>query len=129
MKTTFVSGTLFCLVLSQPADLALPARADLPPAESDLIEPRAGPLPDAFGTGLRGAYWHLPPDSIDNLANRGGDKDIGLDTMSPVPPQATFLATQINYSGNDFTPLGQWLGADGSSIRVKLSGNEVGAQA
>jgi hypothetical protein len=57
-----------------------------------------------------------------NLKNLGGEGDIGLDIIRNGFPAGRFISTGVNYTGNDLTPIAEWLGADGASYRG-LDGN------
>jgi hypothetical protein len=74
------------------------------------------------GTGLSGRYWQLPVGSIINILDRGGDQDIGLKTIQGTAPSGYFTSTAVNYTGNDLTPILEWLGDDSASYRG-LEGN------
>ena len=70
----------------------------------------------ATGSGLDGRYWQSGPKTIDNIIDRGGDKDIGLKLITGTRPTGVFKATGLTFQGsNDITPVREWLGADGDS--------------
>jgi hypothetical protein len=70
----------------------------------------------AEGSGLDGRYWQAGVKAIDNLEDKGGEKDIGLSIINGTPPTGVFRATQLTYTGsNDLTPVREWLQHDGDS--------------
>jgi hypothetical protein len=72
-------------------------------------------VPDT-GSGLDGRYWQAGVKSIDNLQDKGGEKDIGLSIINGTHPTGVFKATGLTYSGgNDLTPVREWLQGDGDS--------------
>lgn len=89
-----------------------PSRTDIVSSDASLSEPPQNP-----GTGLNGRYWQRKPASITGLANDG------LNIIRKTPPTATFIATDINYTGNDLTPVSEWLGADAASLSNPNPGN------
>jgi hypothetical protein len=79
-------------------------------------------VPDA-GTGLDGRYWQAGIKSIDNLDDKGGEKDIGLKLIRAAQPSGVFRASGLTYQGgNDLTPIEEWLQDDGASY-VGAEGN------
>lgn len=74
-------------------------------------------VPQDEGTGLDGDYWNRPPASITSLAETGSTL---IDTL---PPDASFIARTLNYSGNDLSPISTWLGPDASTLTPPSSGN------
>jgi len=76
-------------------------------------------IPSDPGSGLDGKYWQRPVGSIGSLA---GD---GLSIIRSVPPTATFTSTVVDYSGNDLTPVGEWLGDDGASLEGASADNNL----
>lgn len=79
-------------------------------------------IPDT-GSGLDGRYWQAGVATIDNLDDKGGEKDIGLKIIRGAHPTGTFTATGLSYQGgNDLTPVRDWLQADGASY-VGADGN------
>ena len=88
---------------------------------SQEILPLAG-APET-GSGLDGRYWQAGISTIDNLDDKGGDKDIGLKIIRNAHPTGTFTATGLSYQGgNDLTPIQEWLQTDGASY-VGSDGN------
>ncbi len=70
----------------------------------------------AEGSGLDGRYWQSGPKTIDNILDRGGDKDIGLKIITGTRPTGVFKATGLTFQGGtDITPVQEWLGADADS--------------
>ncbi|NBQ26141.1 MAG: hypothetical protein EBU26_18155, partial [Verrucomicrobia bacterium] len=70
----------------------------------------------AVGSGLDGRFWQSGPKTIDNIIDRGGDKDIGLKLITGTRPTGVFKATGLTFQGGtDITPVREWLGADGDS--------------
>jgi hypothetical protein len=92
--------------------------ADGPIIKAEPAGPAILPLdgvPDA-GSGLDGRYWQAGVKSIDNLQDKGGEKDIGLSIIHGTHPTGVFKATGLTYSGgNDLTPVREWLQGDGDS--------------
>ncbi len=75
------------------------------------------------GSGLDGRYWQAGVATIDNLDDKGGEKDIGLKIIRNAHPTGTFTATGLSYQGgNDLTPIQEWLQSDGASY-VGTDGN------
>ena len=89
-----------------------PSRTDIVPPAASLSAPPAAP-----GTGLNGSYWQLKPKEIVSLA------DNGLRIIRTKAPTAKFVATDINYDGNDLTPVSEWLGSDAASLSNPNPGN------
>jgi hypothetical protein len=77
------------------------------------------PIPAEPGSGLNGRYWKLPIKSTLGILDNGEASFIGLKTIRGGNPDATFTATTIDYTGDDLTPLVDWLGADGASVAGK----------
>ena len=97
-------GAILTLIL-----LAMPALAVDIPAGSSV-----GAVPATPGNGLKGSYWQLNPKEMGETAT--AIKDVGVPIMNTRVPTATFISTGINYTGDDLTPIGTWLGPDGGSI-------------
>ena len=106
---------------------------DAVPAPEDSSFVAAGA--DAAGpAGLNGQYWSLPPKAMlttEYPLHRAGDGPEGepnansgfadgLFAANPVP-SGTFVANDLNYTGNDLTPIVEWLGADGESYEGDTS--------
>lgn len=73
------------------------------------MEP-VGEIPAEPGTGLNASFWNQPAGSLKSLAREG------LQIIREEPANATFLATTMQYAGNDLLRLEQWLGDDASSL-------------
>jgi len=73
-----------------------------------------GPVPGTPGDGLSGRYWQLAPVQISPTDN--ALKDFAPDYMANNAPTSTFISTILNYTGDDLTPIGTWLGPDAGSI-------------
>ena len=72
-------------------------------------------VPDV-GSGLDGRYWQAGIKSIDNLDDKGGEKDVGLKIIRGAHPTGIFKATGLTYQGgNDLTEIRDWLQSDGES--------------
>ena len=75
------------------------------------------------GSGLDGRYWQAGIKTIDNLDDKGGDKDIGLKIIRAAHPSGTFTATGLSYQGgNDLTTIQEWLQSDAESY-LGIDGN------
>ncbi|MBT5063161.1 MAG: hypothetical protein HN758_07505 [Verrucomicrobia bacterium] len=75
------------------------------------------------GSGLDGRYWQAGIKTIDNLDDKGGDKDIGLKIIRAAHPSGTFTATGLSYQGgNDLTTIQEWLQSDAESY-LGVDGN------
>ena len=73
------------------------------------------------GSGLDGRYWQAGIKTIDNLDDKGGDKDIGLKIIRAAHPSGTFTATGLSYQGgNDLTTIQEWLQSDADRILSDL---------
>jgi hypothetical protein len=73
-----------------------------------------GPVPGSPGDGLNGRYWQREPASL--IQTPTTLKDLGIPIIDSEAPTATFKATVLNYTGDDLTPIGTWLGADAASL-------------
>ena len=93
--------------------ITAPTRTDIVSSSAALSAP-----PQSPGTGLNGRYWQRKPGSITGLLSGNG-----LSIIRKASPTATFLATDINYTGNDLTPVSEWLGADAASLSNPNPGN------
>ena len=72
-------------------------------------------MPDV-GSGLDGRYWQAGIKSIDNLDDKGGEKDVGLKIIRGAHPTGIFKVTGLTYQGgNDLTEIRDWLQSDGES--------------
>ena len=100
---------MFCVAMATL--LVLPASAlavDIPASSA------VGPVPGTPGDGLNGRYWQLTPKQVDPTDD--GLKLVGIPIMQSEPATATFDSTVIDYTGDDLTPIGQWLQVDGASL-------------
>jgi hypothetical protein len=73
-----------------------------------------GPVPGTPGEGLNGRYWQLAPKTIGETPT--ALKDVGFPIINSTPPTATFVSTTVNYTGDDLTMFGTWLGSDAASL-------------
>ena len=78
--------------------------------------------------GLHGAYWTTEPkgaqfgeDSQGPIFQNVPGDDHGL-TLFGTEPQGRFVATTMTYTGNDLTPILEWLGDDSGSF-IGAEGN------
>jgi len=83
---------------------------------------------EAGDAGLHGAYWTTEPKGLEFGEGAQGPifqtvpgDDHGLMLMA-TPPQGRFISTDVNYTGDDLTPILDWLGNDGGSF-VGEAGN------
>ena len=89
--------------------MAAPAfSVDIPPSS------KVGPVPGSPGAGLNGRYWEL--GRLEMSPTDDALKNIGAGIIASRPETATFLATVIDYTGDDLTTLTDWLQADGASV-------------
>ncbi|MGE3310226.1 MAG: PA14 domain-containing protein [Limisphaerales bacterium] len=89
-------------------------------AQSPVTVPASvavSPRVTTVGTGLNGEYWLRPPTSIgtDGATVRANGidrqiRDFGL-------PSGTFQAGRLTYTGNDLTPIADWLATDAGSFK------------
>lgn len=92
------------------------------PRRKDELEPLADPISGGQelggAPGLAGYYWALEPRGVptsgeplhrvgDNGGERSGWAD---DNVFNTPNEGRFDAASLDYSGNDLTPVGEWLG-------------------
>ncbi|NBQ24092.1 MAG: hypothetical protein EBU26_07465 [Verrucomicrobia bacterium] len=94
-------------------------------AASIAVSSAADEVGDA---GLHAAYWTTEPKGLE--FGEGGQgpifsflpgDDHGL-AMMETSPQGRFISTNVSYSGNDLSPIVEWLGDDGASF-VGTPGN------
>ena len=102
------------LFTNSPAVFVPPNLAAEPPRTSD-------------GDGLAGEYWKRPPVSIptDGATNPTNRIDVLVETFGP--PNGTFDATQLVYTGNDLTIITNWLAADADSFVGTVDNLDDGA--
>ena len=100
MKTRIQLLAALLLVLSLPL---LASATAIPATDASHFSIPTDP-------GLVGGFWHVPP--------AGSQNNIGT-TMTYVganpTPMGTFVATNVNYTGNDATAIASFLGSDGAS--------------
>ncbi len=82
-------------------------------ARAGSLEP-SGSIPSEPGSGLNASFWNQPAGSLKSLAREG------LQIIREEPANATFLATTMQYAGNDLLRLEQWLGEDASSLHFEV---------
>jgi hypothetical protein len=103
MMRNLIASSLAVLILCVPA-LAV----DIPASSS------VGAVPASPGDGLNGRYWQLAPKTIGEDPN--ALKLNGFPIIASTAPTATFTSTALNYTGDDLTPIGTWLGSDAGSL-------------
>lgn len=115
----FARGTAGAAVVA----LASWAQAVVIPAGSSLGPVTAVPGP---GNGLAGRYWTAPPGQFQGIEpnqpvpNADGSPgavtppENAVRTVMANPPVGTFTARNIDYDGNDLTPVRDWLNSSGS---------------
>ncbi|MFI1744691.1 PA14 domain-containing protein [Thalassobellus sediminis] len=69
-------------------------------------------IPTEKGTGLVGRLWKRSGGPLSGLAGEG------IHIMKTTPSHGLFNATRLNYSGNELTPMIDWLKEDGDSLAM-----------